>query len=392
MRRGTDSSASLHATCSGPEEVPVIFAFVAICHAPVPLAAGSVVSFLNWAHACVYYNESGKYLVNNLGLGTPRFIEGTTSDLYVADGYLYLTVGATALRVRESRLTGRLWNRIPVSVLVHESAGGDRVSELLAWRRRGRQQVHYAGMPFSRGLVFLTTILCTLGIALPTLFIVGLPLLAFQLALLVRRWSVLRYFAAHARRPWTSSDMPATAIATDSGQPDAVKLHSQPPADTPVEIPLELPLQLDVATTDKARAMHWPGEILEFTHDAIIIWEMDGAGIVYWNRAAEQLYGYTREQAYGRVTHELLKTELAGGVGELESKLARYGAWVGELRHTRSDGQRVEVEGRLSLMSQEHRPWLILEVNRDVTDRNRAEASRHVMEQQLRRLRRSSVE
>ena len=30
-------------------------------------------------------------------------------------------------------------------------------------------------------------------------------------------------------------------------------------------------------------------ELLEHTNDAIIIWEMEGAGILYWNQAAEQL-------------------------------------------------------------------------------------------------------
>jgi PAS domain S-box-containing protein len=130
----------------------------------------------------------------------------------------------------------------------------------------------------------------------------------------------------------------------------------------------------------------WSLRILESTHDAIILWEMDGRGIVFWNHAAELLYGVSREQAYGRVTHELLKTELAGGVDELETRLARYGVWVGNLCHTCADGRRVEVEGRLSILARGEGPPLVLEVNRDVTDRNRAEAARHSMEAQLRRL------
>jgi PAS domain S-box-containing protein len=126
--------------------------------------------------------------------------------------------------------------------------------------------------------------------------------------------------------------------------------------------------------------------ILEFTHDAIIIWEMEGRGILYWNRAAEVLYGFPREEAIGKVTHELLRTELSGGVGELESKLARYGVWIGELRHMRSDGEPVEVEARLSLMARERGTWLVLEVNRDITDRKRAEASRAEIQERLERL------
>jgi PAS domain S-box-containing protein len=119
---------------------------------------------------------------------------------------------------------------------------------------------------------------------------------------------------------------------------------------------------------------------------------MDGRGILYWNRAAEMLYGFTREQAHGRVTHELLKTELSGGVDELESRLARYVVWVGDLCHTCADGRRVEVEGRLSILARGTGPALVLEVNRDVTDRNRAEAERRAMEAQLRRLRAHFVE
>jgi PAS domain S-box-containing protein len=138
--------------------------------------------------------------------------------------------------------------------------------------------------------------------------------------------------------------------------------------------------------TDTALPKVWSEHILESTHDAIILWEMDGRGIVFWNHAAELLYGFSREEAYGRVTHELLKTELTGGVDELETRLARYGVWVGDLCHTCADGRRVEIEGRLSILSRGEGPSLVLEVNRDVTDRNRAEAGRRAMEAQLRRL------
>lgn len=108
-------------------------------------------------------------------------------------------------------------------------------------------------------------------------------------------------------------------------------------------------------------------DILEYTHDAIIIWEMDGAGILYWNRAAEVLYGYSRDEAIGKVTHRLLRTRLEGGVDRLEATLSRYGVWAGELRHIGSDGRQIVVQARLALMSQQNGRWLVLEVNRDLT-------------------------
>jgi PAS domain S-box-containing protein len=141
------------------------------------------------------------------------------------------------------------------------------------------------------------------------------------------------------------------------------------------------------ASTPAASPGWWQAELLEYTNDTIIVWEMSGSGIVYWNRAAEQLYGYSRHEAQGKSTHELLRTQLSGGVSHLEKSLARYGVWVGELRHRTRDGREVAVEGRLALLSQQNGRWLVLEVNRDISDRRAAGAVRRTMERQLEKLR-----
>ena len=83
----------------------------------------------------------------------------------------------------------------------------------------------------------------------------------------------------------------------------------------------------------------------------------------------------------------LLKTQLAEGVTSLESNLARYGVWIGELTHTTQAGSRILVEGRLALMSQRNNRWLVMEVNRDITDQKAAELGRREMSQQLEDLR-----
>ena len=128
-------------------------------------------------------------------------------------------------------------------------------------------------------------------------------------------------------------------------------------------------------------------EILEFTHDAIIIWEMDGVGIIYWNRAAELLYGFNRHEAMGRTTHVLRSTQIEGGTDGLEKQLSRYGVWAGHLRHRRSDGREVVVQSRLALLSQSNDKWLVLEVNRDLTANDRVSESRKAMELHLETLR-----
>jgi PAS domain S-box-containing protein len=157
------------------------------------------------------------------------------------------------------------------------------------------------------------------------------------------------------------------------------QLNGDDPADDelpPPDVPLsEEPLEQDPNS--------WNTRLLEYMNDAIIIWEMQGRGILFWNQAAEKLYGYSRTVAVGRTTHQLLDTQLTGGVSHLEKSLARFGAWIGELTHTTSDGKRVRVEARLALMSQLNGRWLVLEVNRDVTDVAALDQSRRFMDRLL---------
>src|SRR5262249_21695001 len=46
-------------------------------------------------------------------------------------------------------------------------------------------------------------------------------------------------------------------------------------------------------------------ELLEQTHEPILIWQLDGQ-IVYWNRGAESVYGFSKDHAIGKDRHELL--------------------------------------------------------------------------------------
>src|SRR5271169_5429994 len=60
--------------------------------------------------------------------------------------------------------------------------------------------------------------------------------------------------------------------------------------------------------------------LLNLTHEAIFVREMNGT-IKYWNRGAEELYGWSAEQAVGRVTQELLKTILAAPLQQIEQEM-----------------------------------------------------------------------
>ena len=59
--------------------------------------------------------------------------------------------------------------------------------------------------------------------------------------------------------------------------------------------------------------------------EAFIGWELDGS-IFLWNQGVERLYGFTQEEAIGRVAHELLGTRHADGVGGTLGELEETGA------------------------------------------------------------------
>src|SRR5262245_35094650 len=114
--------------------------------------------------------------------------------------------------------------------------------------------------------------------------------------------------------------------------------------------------------------------MLDQTHDAIFAWELDGA-ISYWNRAAEEIYGYTREEAVGRVSHELLETEAVEDMDALLDSLRLSGRWKGELRRRTKGRREIVVESRMTLVNRNGQR-LVLETNRDITERKRAEQER----------------
>ncbi|MEK6336697.1 MAG: ATP-binding protein [Acidobacteriota bacterium] len=114
-------------------------------------------------------------------------------------------------------------------------------------------------------------------------------------------------------------------------------------------------------------------DLLDLTHDTIFARDMNDV-ITYWNRGAEELYGWKKEEAIGNVSHELMHTVFQVPLGEINDTLLRTDRWEGELIHTKRDGDKVLVASRWSLQRNERgSPLAILESNNDITERKRAE-------------------
>ena len=113
--------------------------------------------------------------------------------------------------------------------------------------------------------------------------------------------------------------------------------------------------------------------LLNLTHDTIFVRDL-GDVITFWNRGAQELYGWTAEEALGKHSQQLLQTVFPAPVNDIRDELLRTGRWEGELQKTRADGSQVVVASRWSLRRDgQERPVAILETNNDVTERKRRE-------------------
>ncbi len=128
--------------------------------------------------------------------------------------------------------------------------------------------------------------------------------------------------------------------------------------------------------SDRKRAEHQlqqRADLLDQAMEPLLVWELHGA-IEYWNRAAEELYGYSTAEAIGKVSHELLHTVHPLPLAEFEAVLEKEQYWTGELLHHTRDDRAITVESRQRLIvEQPTGRKLVLESNRDVTERKRNE-------------------
>jgi len=120
-------------------------------------------------------------------------------------------------------------------------------------------------------------------------------------------------------------------------------------------------LQIEVAERTQQASL------LNLTHDTIFVRDMNDV-ISYWNRGAQELYGWTAEDAIGKNSQQLLQTIFPASVDHIRAELLRANRWEGELKKTKADGSQVVVASRWSLRRDEQeRPVAILETNNDIT-------------------------
>jgi PAS domain S-box-containing protein len=128
------------------------------------------------------------------------------------------------------------------------------------------------------------------------------------------------------------------------------------------------------AEKDRAEAeIRQQAALIDLSPDAIIVRKLEGT-ITFWSRGAEKLYGWTKTEAIGQVTHNLFKTKFPEPYESIVSNLKRTGAWTGELIHTTKEGNQITVQSCWQpKLGDQGEIVELMESNVDITERKRSE-------------------
>ncbi len=112
--------------------------------------------------------------------------------------------------------------------------------------------------------------------------------------------------------------------------------------------------------------------ILDAARDAIVMTDLDQQ-VIYWNKGAEAIYGWTRDEAAGRRINDLFSIRGIAWMDTYKTVL-QEGSWKGEVSHATKTGGTITVENRISLVRDtEGQPKSFLFMNSDVTEKRRLE-------------------
>jgi two-component system, cell cycle sensor histidine kinase and response regulator CckA len=113
--------------------------------------------------------------------------------------------------------------------------------------------------------------------------------------------------------------------------------------------------------------------LLDSARDAIVLRDLKGR-ICFWNEGARRLYGWTREEAVGRVMSELISVSGDNSRAAVDASVFASGEWQGELQQRTKAGAQIIVESRCSLIPTAYdEPPMMLIIKTDITERKSLE-------------------
>jgi PAS domain S-box-containing protein len=138
---------------------------------------------------------------------------------------------------------------------------------------------------------------------------------------------------------------------------------------------LERSLRYAVERREAEQRIREQAQLLDKARDAILAHDMDGR-IVYWNKSAERLTGWSKDEILGERTHSCLyDPDEEDKLRRCRETLMAEGEWTGELHMRTRDDEELIVESRWTLVRDESgAPDRVLVINTDITERKRLES------------------
>ena len=120
-------------------------------------------------------------------------------------------------------------------------------------------------------------------------------------------------------------------------------------------------------------------QLLDLSFNAVLLRDPEDR-ITYWNKGAEELYGWTQDEVLGQVTHTLFLTKFPEPRACILARLRRDRRWQGELTHIRKNGTSLTVLSRWALThDQETGAEVIMEANIDITQAKEADRANNLL-------------
>jgi PAS domain S-box-containing protein len=131
--------------------------------------------------------------------------------------------------------------------------------------------------------------------------------------------------------------------------------------------------ELEQRVADRTEELRERADLLDLASEAIMVRDLNGY-VRFWNSGAKELYGWDADELGDKNVHDVLQTQWPASDKNIEASLLQGRRWEGNLIQRARDGREVIVASRQVFKSeQDGKPGAILEINRDITARVKAE-------------------
>ena len=136
---------------------------------------------------------------------------------------------------------------------------------------------------------------------------------------------------------------------------------------------------VDVSEQHRAHArILEQASLLDKARDAILVMGLDQR-IRYWNKGAEQLYGWQAHEVLGLLSNQVVHPD-DGLLDEAMRTVLTSGEWSGETSGWRKEGGALSIEAHWTLVRDENgAPQSIFAINTDITQRKEAQRRIHYL-------------